>query len=146
MNNKEPIIEFKDLNQVKKYLKWWQHKLFLDDWIIKIQLVPFNEMKIENSVGYTDWVDAKQCARIDLAQYDSIDHDTIERISQEKTLVHELLHLKLGNMHNEYNTYESVYLEASQHKLVEQMAKSFIMVKYNLDFKWFYNKKEENIE
>lgn len=49
--SKQPIMEFKDIKQAVKYLKWWQKKLFLTDWIIKVVLVPRDEMEDIESSG-----------------------------------------------------------------------------------------------
>lgn len=53
--------------------------------------------------------------------------------------MHELLHCKYNILEVENDKYESVYLDVQQHVLLEQMAKSLIMTKYNLDFNWFRN-------
>jgi hypothetical protein len=41
-------------------------------------------------------------------------------------------------------TYEGQFLDIAEHALVEQMARSLIMVKYGLEPDWFNNVKEDD--
>jgi hypothetical protein len=56
----------------------------------------------------------------------------------EATLVHELLHCKYGLMKHEFDKYANRYMDVCEHALLEQMAKTLIMVKYELPFEFFY--------
>lgn len=55
----------------------------------------------------------------------------------EKDLVHELLHCKYDWMGCQGRTYEGVYLDATEHQKLEEMAKSLIMAKYGVDYNYF---------
>ena len=60
------------------------------------------------------------------------------KVCHEQTLVLELLHCKY-NIIERSNEYESKFLDDHQHMLLEQMAKSLIMAKYNIGLEWFIN-------
>lgn len=135
----DPVLEFKDIAEAYQYLHEWQHRLFLDDWIIKLRLVDAQEMK--DNQGESHLVFEQSAALIDLAVDDKDDNAYVTKTCAEETLVHELLHLKYGYVEN--NSYEGKYLEVHEHQLLEQMAKSLIMAKYDLLFDWFVNFKEE---
>lgn len=132
----EPIIEFTDDEQMKESLKEWKHRLFLDDWLINIKKADRN--KIDNDDGQVKFNVVCKTATIFLAHPDDITKESIEKCCQEQILVHELLHLKYNWLVNE-DTYESKYLDTVEHTLLEQMAKSLIMAKYNIGFEWFQN-------
>ena len=54
----------------------------------------------------------------------------------ENVLVHELLHCKYNWLANE-SFYEGKYVDVMEHGLLEQMAKSLIMAKYDLILDYF---------
>lgn len=135
MNN-EPILEFESIEQANEYLKEWQDKLFLNDWIIKLNFAEPNEMP--NNAGYNNFCMEKQSSIITIAKLTDDTRNRILKVCHELTLVHELLHLKLNFIENA-NTYEGRYLEIKEHQLLDQLAKSLIMAKYNLDYEWFKN-------
>lgn len=142
---RQPIIQFTSKEQFEECLKWWKNKLFLNDWIIHwnyqdYNLPPLNNMYMGNCEA--DYVN--KGALITLADYDTLPKDCIMTLCDEKVLVHELLHLVYPSYTSD--SYEAFYLEQSSHTKLEQLAKSLIMVKYNLPFDWFdrYFKKEVN--
>ena len=137
--NKEPIQEFENIEQANEYLKEWQNRLFLNDWIIKLNFAEANEMP--NNAGFNNWCFEKQSARITLAKLTDDTRNRIIKVCQECTLVHELLHLKFNLVENA-DTYEGKFLEIHEHQLLDQIAKSLIMTKYNLAFDWFKNFEE----
>lgn len=57
--------------------------------------------------------------------------------------MHELLHLKYNLVDASNPSYEEVSLMQTEHMLLEQMAKSLIMAKYNLSYSYFKNFMEE---
>lgn len=134
--NKEPIQEFESIEQANEYLKEWQHRLLLDDWIIKLNFAEANEMP--NNAGYNNFCMEKQSSVITITKLTDDTRSRITKVYQEFTLVHELLHLKLNFVENA-DTYEGKYLEIKEHQLLDQLAKSLIMAKYNLNYDWFKN-------
>lgn len=137
INSKEPLMEFSSIEQAKEVLKEWKKRLFLDDWTIKVELV--NPHEISGFAGTTNLEFALKSALIKIIIPDEDAKNRIMKFCAEKTLVHELLHCKYNILETEHDKYESVYLGVQQHMLLEQMAKSLIMAKYNLDFDWFKN-------
>lgn len=131
-----PIIKFTSDEQVNECLKWWKEKLFLTDWIIHWDIKPFNSFPLDSVyMGHTDMDFVNKGALITLADYDTLPQDCIMTLCDEKVLVHELLHL-VYPIYSKDN-YEAFVLENAEHSRLEQMAKSLIMVKYNLPFEWF---------
>ena len=126
-------MKFKTVKQAKKYLKEWQSRLFLEGWTIEVMLV--KQKEIPDEQGHIEFSQENKCAVIKIAMAKHTG-DFIQKICAEKVLVHELLHCKY-NLLKKDDTYESLYLDIAQHSLLEQMAKSLIMVKYNVSFKWF---------
>lgn len=132
----EPILEFTSDTQAVESLREWQHRLYLDDWIIKILLVPRYE--IEGFQGSTDFVHELHSAVIRIATLDDDMRERIVKVCHEQTLVHELLRLKY-NWVEASDTYESKYVDDCEHALLEQMARSLIMAKYGIGPEWFRN-------
>ena len=124
----KPIMQFKNIAQAKRCLREWQRRLFLEDWTIDLRLVKPKE--IPGRQGETDWESVNQSAVIKVARVKHQEY--IQKVCAEKVLVHELLHCK-------YNVRPASRNYLAQHQLLEQMAKSLIMAKYNLPFKWFLN-------
>jgi hypothetical protein len=133
---REPIVEFKSIEAARAALKEWQHRLYLDDWIISLQLVDGTE--IPGNRGLTDICFTHKSAVIKIAKLNEDIRSRIVRQCQETTLVHELLHCKYDT--NFYdNTHEGRYMEAYEHAHLEQMARSLIMAKYGVGPEWFDN-------
>ena len=132
----KPIMQFKNIAQAKRYLREWQRRLFLEDWTIDLRLVKPKE--IDGFTGRSYLVFALQSVVIKIAKPNKDNESRIVKFCAEETLIHELLHCKYNILEKD-NTYESTYLDSRQHQLLEQMAKSLIMAKYNLPFKWFSN-------
>lgn len=62
----------------------------------------------------------------------------IAKVYDEHTLVHELLHCKYNFLECS-GSYESTYVDTLDPQQLEELAKTLIMVKYNLPFNWFNN-------
>ena len=131
----EPIIEFKNIIDARTALKEWQHRLYLDDWIISLRLVDGTE--IPGLSGRSEADHVNRCAVIKLSRITEDISSRIMKVAQEEVLVHELLHLKQPIIDNE--TYESTYHEVKQHGMLEQMSRSLIMAKYGVGPEWFIN-------
>ena len=136
---KEPIIEFRDIEQAYDCLREWQERLFLTDWIIKIILE--TEPIIddgERQAWQIEYNTATRCAKIYLTPHNDDTASRIKKISHEKTLVHELCHLKL-DFACAPHTLEQAWFAKVEHTLIEQFAMSLIMAKYGIGFDWFKN-------
>jgi hypothetical protein len=118
-------------------MKQWQHRLFLDDWIINLRLFDPTEMDNE-AAGTNEFQIENKSSIIKIANLNDDLKTRNQKACHEKTLVHELLHLKY-NIVERSNEYESKFLDIHQHMLLEQMSKSLIMAKYNIDLEWFVN-------
>jgi len=145
MDKKEPIIEFENIQQAQECLKYWQNILFLNDWHIKINLIPSDDCVVDDlpCAGRIDKMHVQKIAVIDIALLDDDipDDDIVKsfKICQEKVLVHEILHIviDLGGVCN--HTVEGSEFLTTNHQRVESIAKSLIMAKYGVDFDWFKN-------
>ena len=135
---KEVFESKKDLNDC---LKWWQEKLFLTDWIIRAKIVSPNEFNLgPDQMGENTLDLVNKCSIIRII-HPIYYGDCIMKYCAEKILVHELLHCKY-NWSCDNDTYESNYVDTSEHSLLEQMAKSLIMAKYDLPFDYFIESQE----
>jgi len=133
---KEPIKIYENDMQLQSSLKEWQARLFLDGWCITVELVD----DIDIGVTGRNWfVKNEKYAYIQMlkshceCRYGGV---FISRNPQEKTLIHELLHCKIGYVQREKN-FENDISETYEHQLIDELAKSLIMAKYDLPFDWF---------
>jgi hypothetical protein len=133
---KEPIIEFESEEQARECLREWQTRLFLDDWVIQIAF----DSEIQAYAEVEKAVE-KQSAVIRIRPLDSITGTKVTRYCAEKSVVHELLHLKLDLVDYQQGDLpiEVVVFDYTQHQKIEQLSKAFIMAKYGLGFDWFRN-------
>lgn len=136
----KPIETFKSNEQFQKCCKEWQHKLFLDDWFIKFELTE-EELHMEEDTldGMCEFNFNNKEAKIVIFNGKYVSDDTIMRQIGELTVIHELLHIKaeylsdmdiVGKENETFHKY--IY-----HQSIETMAKSLLMVKYNLDYDYF---------
>lgn len=128
----QPKLLFENIEELIRYGREWQKRLFLDDWVIKFVLQPYDE-ETENH-GLCKYQFSHKRALITIYNNIPID-DYIEKLCDEKTLIHELLHCKFLSLDN--GSYEGKVVDEHQHRLVEEMAKSLLMAKYNIGFDWF---------
>lgn len=133
----EPIIEFETEPEALKCLKEWQHRLYLDSWIIQLKSEYFKDMPEIGKCGYCNFQMENKTAVITLCLRDGCDN-TVMKFCQELILVHELLHC-IYNWVGHNDTYESVFTSTLQHQQIELMARSLIMAKYNIGPEWFKN-------
>ena len=136
----KPIEHFKSDKQFQECCKYWKHKLFLDDWLIKFELTE-EEIQFDDDLmdGLCEFNFNNKEAKIKIFNgiYSNA-YDVVKQVG-ELTVVHELLHIKseyildidiCGKENETYHKYVS-------HQAIETMAKSLLMVKYNLDFSYF---------
>lgn len=137
----KPIDIFESQEQLEKKLREWQHILFLDSWLILAhitdEIVDANGDKVEDAAGFNTFVFESSQSSIQILSKQSYeDNGNLYKHCMEKDLVHELLHCKYAWMQNG-GSYEGTYLEAKEHQLLEEMAKSLIMAKYDVGYDYF---------
>ncbi len=135
-----PVLEFESEEQLQECLNWWKEQLFLDHWIIKGILVdpPLFDSNGAQLQGHNSFLIESNSALIEIVRPNEDMKSRVVKYCAEQILVHELLHCKY-NWTKAPNTFEGIYCDVSEHSLLEQMAKTLIMVKYNLPLKWFQN-------
>ncbi len=131
MQVKEAFTSKEELNQC---LKWWQKKLFLTDWIIKARVCRKEDFKSDDKLAGENYFSTiNRYSQISILEKEEYEQEKpIMKYCAEKILLHELLHLKFDTI---YSNQEDWVV----HVLVEQMAKSMIMAKYNLTLDYFEN-------
>lgn len=140
-----PIMEFTSIEQAYKCLQYWQEKLFLQDWTIKLLLVSPEEMNLKEVCGENIYVVESKCCVIKILKPEYYG-DRITKYCAEQILIHELLHCKYNWCERNYDSIEVVYYDTLEHALLEQMAKSLLMAKYNLEFDWFRNFERSDLQ
>lgn len=133
-----PIVEFTSLEQAYNCLKEWQERLFLQDWIIKLKLAEPEDMDLKDVCGENVYQIENKCCVIKILKPEFYG-DRIVKYCAEEILIHELLHCKYNWVERDYNSIEVAYFDILEHSLIEQMAKSLLMTKYNLTLDWFKN-------
>jgi hypothetical protein len=138
----KPIDIFENAEQLEKCLREWQHVLFLDGWLIiahiEDEIIDSDGEVVKDAAGFNTFVFESSQANIQLLSKQSYeDNGNIFKHCMEKDLIHELLHCKYAWMSNPNQHYEMVYLEAKEHQILEEMAKSLIMAKYGVDYDYF---------
>lgn len=132
----EPKIRFESDEELQKYARYWIGVLLLNNWCIRVELVQPDE--IEGLQGTTKQVSQQEEGLIKIADLVDNDGSYISKICQEKTLVHELLHLKYSYV-DPFDTRDGREAYYNEHKLIEQMSKSLLMVRYGITLDWFKN-------
>lgn len=108
-----------------KLLKEWQTRLGLQDWIIKLNdnCKP-EDMVIENVTGCSEWTESIKTARIDILGEEYYD-ERIVPYDFEKTLVHELLHLKTSLISSQVSDLQERYM----HQMIDDLARALVSAK-----------------
>ena len=107
-------------NEELNLLEKWKGKLCLQEWRIRLKthLRP-EEMTMENVEGCTEWSETTKTARIEIinpAYYG----DRIVPFDFEKTLVHELLHLKMSF----WCQNEDDVSDRAMHQVIDDLARA----------------------
>lgn len=109
----------------KELLQEWQNRLGLHDWRIKlVDNCKPEDMALEGVAGCTDWSESIKTARIEIIdpQYYG---ERIVPFDYEKTLVHELLHLKLALVSDMVSDLQTRYM----HQIIDDLARAFVDAK-----------------
>ena len=109
----------------QKQLQQWQHWLGLDDWSIKLEdeCAPYN-MSMENVAGCTVWQESIKAATIEILDPKYYGERMVP-FNWEKTLVHELLHLKTCLVSSNVDDLQERYM----HQMIDDLARAFVAVK-----------------
>ncbi len=103
----------------------WKERLGLQEWRIKLfdNCKP-DEMTVDNVAGCTDWSEASKTARIEIID-PKYYGERIVPFDYEKTLVHELLHLKTCLISDSVNDLQERYM----HQMIDDLARAFVDAK-----------------
>lgn len=126
---------FENEQEMYDCLNYWKKKLFLSDWHIGISFAKRGEMSDIDYAGEStvQWVN--KCGTISILVAEDMPKDMLLKQPHEVTLIHELLHFKFFGVEN--NSIEGLFWNEMQHQLLEDMAKSLYMAKYNLNNDWW---------
>lgn len=105
----------------KKVINAWQHKLGLDDWkiLVKQNCNPDN-MYMPDVAGCTSWTECHKEACVQLIAPQYYPKDCMTPYNEEKTFVHELLHLKFALLWNSDNSLQDRVI----HQIIDDLAKA----------------------
>jgi len=111
--------------QAMKLLSEWQERLGLNDWRIKLyyKCKP-DEMMLDNAAGCTEWSETVRTARIEIIDPKYYGERIVD-FDFEKTLVHELLHLKTCLVSDKVNELQARYM----HMMIDDLARAFVDAK-----------------
>lgn len=100
----EPTLEQK----MQERCVFWQQKLRLTDWDIKVSIAPALEMTYPNAQGQVRWFADEKAANIKLVDpADSARQSYIRPYNIEEVLIHELIHLHLHHWEPEETAEKS---------------------------------------
>lgn len=105
----------------------WQKRLGLTEWRIKmVDNCKPDEMSLQDVSGCTVWSEAIKTARIEILD-SQFYGDRIVPFDWEKTLVHELLHLKTSLVSDMVSDLQERYM----HQMIDDLARAFVDAKRN---------------
>lgn len=130
-----PVVKFKDNEQLNAYLKEWQCKLQLNDWLITASLTDGCYIGKEECSGKNIYQVENRLSTITISNY--WDEDFMTKQYQELVLVHELLHLIIPIENHSEETLETIMYDRTMHGIIERMAKALIMAKYDMKLEDF---------
>ena len=113
----------------KSMLREWQNRLFLSEWRIKlVDNCKPEDMTLQNAAGCTEWSETIKTAKIEIIdpQYYG---ERLVPFDWEKTLVHELLHLKTCLVSDGVDDLQERYM----HQMIDDLARAFVDAKRKCD-------------
>ena len=117
-------------NHYEELLNEWQERLGLQDYAIVLHYnCQFTDLETENSVGETKWSNTIKCATIKIISQEEHGNDRVLDFDFEKTLVHELLHVKFGIIDICGGLYDSLVVDEVRHQLIDDLARALVMAK-----------------
>ena len=103
----------------------WKERLGLTEWRIKlVDNCEPDEMTLENCAGCTDWNETIKTARVEILD-PKFYGERIVPFDYEKTLVHELLHLKTCLVSDKVDDLQARYM----HQMIDDLARAFVDAK-----------------
>lgn len=110
---------------MQKLLKYWQKHLGLNDWFIELRdnSSP-NDMILKNVAGECEYDEVNKTAVIRIISQNDYGNRVLP-FDKEKTLVHELLHIKFWLIENSENELQNRFV----HQLIEDFAKIMVELK-----------------
>lgn len=113
------------MKTAKEMLEFWQDLLQLNDWkIVLLDNCSPNDMNNYAVQGENEWDEVHKSSVIRII--DKKDYgERIVPFDKEKTLVHELLHIKFGFLDNSGNSLQDRIL----HQIIDDMAKALVIAK-----------------
>ena len=109
----------------KELMNEWIKRLGLTDWRISISpMCEPHEMEIEG-VGCTSWQEVSKTAHISIINEKYYGNDRVAPFDFEKTLVHELLHLKFCLLSESGNELQ----DRVTHQLIDDIARALVDAK-----------------
>lgn len=110
----------------KSLLDEWQNRLGLTDWRIKLSTnCEPQEMEMQDVCGCTSWQEVSKTAHISVIDEKYYGNDRVAPFDFEKTLVHELLHLKFCLLSESGNELQ----DRVTHQLIDDMARALVDAK-----------------
>ena len=137
LENKEPITEFEDSGLLRRCAKEWINRLGLNHWSIKVDLAERVEMSSQNNLGENECSHINRSSSIKIAILDTFLTEGCQKVPQEFTLVHELLHCIFSLPVSD--SLEGRFFEVEMHSKIDLIAQALIMTKYNISVDWFNN-------
>lgn len=114
-----------DDEKADELLREWQHRLGLDDW--RIELCPHcdpTQMSLHDVEGCSVWTESIKAARIEVLD-EAFYCERIVPYDFERTLVHELLHLKLSLVSDQVEPLQERYM----HQIIDDLARAMVDAK-----------------
>lgn len=110
---------------MQEKLLYWQSVLGLTDWRIKLKTDCFmSELVLQNAAGETEWSETIKTAYIRIVSSEEYGKRIVP-FDPEKTLVHELLHLKFCLLGESGNNLQDRYV----HQLIDDVARALVEAK-----------------
>lgn len=109
----------------KALLRDWMERLGLQEWRIKLEdCCDPRDMQSQDCFGCTEWSEATKTARIQIIDPDCTGGFVVP-FDYEKTLVHELLHLKTCLISDSDDKLQ----ERIAHQLIDDLARTLVQVR-----------------
>jgi len=115
------------MDEAYKLLTEWIDRLFLNAWKIKLRIGCKADEVQSGTWANTEWTEVTKDALISIVDPSTIT-EKMTSFDFEKTLVHELLHLKFSLLSDIDSAYPSLQ-DRIVHQLIDEMARAFVDAK-----------------
>lgn len=112
--------------QLEESLTYWQEKLRLRDWIIKVKIARQRDMSLSDKLGEINFNVHTKTALISII--DPSDYDDWGEQDMENTLVHELLHLHFSAISYHFGNKDIVVYEMFEEQAIESITSGLVGV------------------